>query len=98
MVTTTELKFAGKGARIGSVFVMEPATAIEFVKECAKLDINILGVEGFMRFERGIQPQQEHSCDYGSELADSHHRAIEFLSARRDSGLWFEVVTDEIQV
>jgi len=95
MTTQTERKFMDKGIEIGSVFVMKPSDAIGFVEHCQESGIAVYGVEGFLRVGEGIQPQQDHSCDYESPSDDGHSLTITFLKAREKTDLWFEVVTDE---
>jgi hypothetical protein len=95
MPTATEQRFSNEGAQIGSVFVMKPDSAISFVQYCKQSEVEVYGVEGFLRVGDGIQPQQEHSCDYDSPSEDGHSLTISFLKERLESELWFEVVTDE---
>lgn len=95
MTTATELKFANKGIQIGSIFLMQPNVAIDFINHCKKIGINVYGVEGFLRIGEGIQPQQMDSCDYNLPSEDAYSLTISFMRKRLDSELWFEVVTDE---
>ncbi len=95
MSTATERKFANKGVDVGSIFIMKPSIAIEFVEHCQMTGIKVFGVEGFLRIGKTIQPQQLDSCDYNSPSDDGHSLTISFLRERLESDLWFEVVTDE---
>jgi len=95
MTTEAERKFASNGIQIGSVFIMKPVVAIDFVKHCQQAGIAVYGVEGFLRIHDGIQPQQEHSCDYDPQSDDGYSLTISFLNDRLETDLWFEVVTDE---
>jgi hypothetical protein len=95
MTTDAERRFANNGVQVGSVFIMKPDSAIDFVKLCKQDGIAVYGVEGFLRIDDGIQPQQEHSCDYDSPSDEGHSLTISFLEGRLETDLWFEVVTDE---
>ena len=95
MPTASEQKFVNSGMQFGSVFVMKPAVAIDFVNHCKQSGIAVYGAEGFLRVGDGIQPQQQHSCDYDSPSEDGHSLTISFSKERLESELWFEVVTDE---
>ncbi len=95
MTTESERKFASDGIQIGSVFIMKPVVAIDFIQHCQQAGIAVYGVEGFLRIGGGIQPQQEHSCDYDSPSENGHSLTISFLKDRLQTELWFEVVTDE---
>lgn len=98
MPTDIEKRFASRGVTVGSVFIMQPETAIEFVEQCRSSEVCICGVEGFLRFGDRIQPQQEHSLDFeAAQSGACHDLTIAFLRAREGSTLWFEVVSDEPQ-
>jgi len=93
--TATEKKFMNKGVDVGSIFIMKPEIAVEFVEHCQMTGIKVYGVEGFLRIGEAIQPQQLDSCDYNSPSDDGHSLTISFLQERMGSELWFEVATDE---
>ncbi len=95
MTTASERKFADRGIKVGSVFLMQPDVAIEFVEFCKQAEISVCGVEGFLRIGEGIQPQQSESCDYDPSSEDAHSLTTSFLRERLGSEFWFEVVTDE---
>lgn len=79
----------------GGVFLLRPADAMRFVKTCKEEKIAILGVEGFKVFGEKIQPFQEHSIDFEGMTENSHETTMKFLQDRKETGLWFEVVTGD---
>ncbi len=96
MAIETEKPFLRRGRQIGSVFVLPAQAAIEMTEYCRLHAIEVFGAEGFRLIGDRIQPQQEHSCDFGEETADRHDQLVEFLSRRLDVDLWFEVVADDV--
>jgi hypothetical protein len=79
----------------GGVFLLRPADAMRFVKTCKERGIAVLGVEGFKVFGEKIQPFQEHSIEFADMTKGSHEATLQFLQERKDTGLWFEVVTGD---
>ena len=69
--------------------------AIQFVKTCKEQGIVVLGIEGFKIFGQHIQPFQEHSLDFENDIKDSHETTVKFLEDRKDTELWFEIVSEE---
>ncbi len=83
------------GRQVGSVFVLPPQDAVEMIRYCQSKGIDVFGVEGFRIIGDRIQPQQEHSCDFGEEVSGRHERTAEFVAQRLGTDLWFEVITEE---
>ena len=73
----------------GLWFVMPLDSAIEYVNECKKQEIEILGIDGFYMHNPGIQPSMENSVDFTSYKykfkSDMYTDDIEFLNARPNS-------------
>src|SRR4051812_32120499 len=89
-----EKKFETAGRLIGSVFVLRPADALQFVSTCERAGAPILGVEGFRMLGDKIQPDQEHGFDLEGRTEGSHDFARQFIAQRLYTDLWFEVVAD----
>ncbi len=78
--------------------MLQPSDAIAFVRRCRERHIKVLGLDAFHITPENRQPDMGESIDlslppYRGE--DSWKLAEEFLSARLESGLFFEVVADE---
>ena len=92
-----EEKFAHKGIeQPGGWFIYSKKDAIEFVKECEKEAIEIIGIDAFyIRGENSVQPSLENSIDFSSgkfkASKDLYSDARVFLSDK-DDGLFFEVI------
>ena len=94
-LTQIEKHFENLALIRGGVFLLRPADAMQFVNTCKEQGIAVLGVEGFKVFGENIQPFQEHSIDFEGVIEDAHEATVQFLQDRQDTGLWFEVVTDD---
>jgi hypothetical protein len=83
----------------GLWFVMPFELAIEYVNECKKERIEILGIESFIVHTPGIQPSMEHSIDFSSHnykiKKDVYSDAIEFLNTR-PVNMYFEIASENI--
>ena len=94
-LTHIEKRFEKRALIRGGVFLLSPGDAIQFVKDCKEQGIAVLGIEGFKIFGQKIQPFQEHSLDFEDVVEDSHDITIKFLEERKDTGLWFEIVSED---
>jgi hypothetical protein len=74
--------------------------AINFVKECQKHSITILGIDGFSRIGASIQPHLNDSIDFSSRqyahIFDVYAAALSFLE-KRGEDLLFEIVCLETE-
>ena len=94
-LTQVEKRFENLALIRGGVFLLSPADAMQFVNTCKEQGIAVLGVEGFKVCGETIQPFQEHSLDFAGVIEDSHEATVQFLQDRKDTGLWFEIITDD---
>ena len=94
-LTRLEEQFKRVASIQGGVFLLRAKDAIRFVEACRDVGIRISGLEGFRIDGDRIQPLQEHSVDYGGSERQDHETSLLFLGSREDSGVWFEVVTDD---
>ena len=93
-LTKLEEAFSDVAFLCGEVFLLNTRDSLRFVNELRNAGIPILGIEGFRVFEKGqIQPQQDHSIDFGNELEGTHQRTEAFLKERSNLDLWFEIVS-----
>ena len=83
------------GTRQCGDFLLRPADAIQFVRACQEQGIAVLGIEGFKIFDQQIQPFQEHSLDFEGIIETSHETTVRFLEKRKDTSLWFEIVSED---
>ena len=75
--------------------MLRPVDAMQFVNTCKEQGIAVLGIEGFQIFGEKIQPFQEHSIDFEGVIEHSQEATVKFLAERKDTGLWFEIVTED---
>lgn len=65
-MNTVEEMFESVGLRVGGVFLLLPEDARDFVRECERRGLAILGIDGFRviaETRTKIQPVQEISTD-----------------------------------
>jgi hypothetical protein len=95
-----EINFKGKGILRNNVYVYQKKVAIDFINECRRYGIDILGIDAFIMKENFHQPSMENSIDFSEmpELKNSHRNiwdlAIAFLN-ERDNIYYFEIVCSE---
>jgi hypothetical protein len=96
-----EQKFKDRAAiNRKSYFLFAKNDAIDFVNECRKEKIYILGIDGFYRIDdTTIQPSLDNSIDFSSllqsaKVIDIYSIAIDFLR-NRNGELFFEIVCSE---
>jgi hypothetical protein len=88
-------EFINRGTLRGGVLLLEPSDALAMIERAEQLGVPVLGIDGFRMTETTTQPDMEHSIDLSSTGHGAWHEAGEFISARADRGLMFEVVADE---
>lgn len=85
--------------KVESIYLMQPAVAIEYINYCKNIGVTVLGLDGFLRFGPvKVQPQLVDSFDVDmEEIENCHQLSIDFIrdQVNLQSELWFEVVTDE---
>ena len=98
-----EILFKDKGINIGTdlhpIYVYTKKNALQFIEECRKESINILGIDGFYIGKDYIRPSMENSIDYSTESSqklnlDVHLESVKFLNAQSNE-LFFEIVCDD---
>lgn len=95
-VQDLEREFAERAVDRHGIKLLRPADAAEYVARCGEQGIEVLGIDGFRLDGDKIQPLMEHSIglSVSPSPGKSHQKAADFLMARIDSGLWFEVLVD----
>ena len=98
-----EAEFAGKGVERGGLLLLPVSEALAMIKRCCESGLRILGIDGFNITDEVTQPLMEHSIDLSrdeivSDKPNQHttscQDALEFISARSDKGLYFEVTIE----
>ncbi len=92
-----EIKFRNKAAiDRGTYFLFTKETSLEFIKECYREKMKILGVDGFYKIDaKTIQPSLEHSVDFSElEIEEAYQHSVEFLNQQPED-LFFEIVCSE---
>ncbi len=78
--------------------MLQPSDAIAFVRRCRERQVKVLGLDAFHITPETRQPDMGESIDLSLPEyrgQDCWALAEEFLSQRVESGLYFEVVTNE---
>lgn len=90
-----ELIFMNKAIIKGGIMLLSKNDAIQFVMECQKEDIDILGVDSFKTIGDKIQPSLDNSIDFSkaNELAN-YDKAIDFIKNRSEE-FYFEITCDD---
>jgi hypothetical protein len=89
-----EQEFSCKGVLRGGLLLLKAKDALDMVRRCRELGIEVLGIDGFRITERTTQPLMEESIDL-SRLGggiNTWAQAESFLGSRVDTNLFFEVV------
>ena len=76
---------------------MDKKTAIQFIRDCKKERIFVLGIDGFYKINKDtIQPSMENSIDFTSKLfqGDALKEAMLFLISKEEN-LLFEIICEE---
>lgn len=95
-MNSLENKYESKGIKRGGLLLFSKPIAIEFIEDCKKLNIDILGIDGFILSGEKTQPSLANSIDYSGfqEKANLYHKAITFLDSQNDN-LYFEIICNE---
>lgn len=90
-----ERLFSSKSIERGGLFLYKKSDAIQFVEECQKRKIIILGIDSFKLLQNNIQPLLEESIDISLETFDnkSYAKLSNFLKARPND-LFFEIICE----
>lgn len=87
-----EEMFLDKSIDRSGIIVYSKKDALDFIEECRKNGIKLLGIDGFYISGIYTQPSMEHSVDYSYEdVSVVYDRAAAFLTSRPDE-LYFEIV------
>jgi hypothetical protein len=96
-IQNLEKQFADRAINRHGLKLLRPADAAEYVARCAEHGIEVLGIDGFRVDSESIQPMLEHSVDFSLLPSQGRHHleATDFLTARLNLDLWFEVVVEK---
>jgi hypothetical protein len=91
-----EALFKDKAVVRGGIYLFTKEYAKQFVLECKKQGIIVLGIDGFFIDEKTTQPSQDNSIDFSTDPFNEgiYEKTINFLEAR-DENLYFEIVCSE---
>lgn len=79
------------------MIVLRPGDALDMVRQCRALGVQVVGMDGFRWTPTTIQPVMEESPDYDNlSHTESWDEAEKFLSARLDSELYYDVIVSSI--
>lgn len=91
-----ERLFLDKAEMRGWILLFSKQDTLDFIEQCRKFKIGILGIDGFFLTATSTQPSMEHSVDYS--LLDKEYydydRALKFV-AEKDDHLFFEIVCEQ---
>ena len=99
-MNNVELLFKDKAIQRAGSYVYKKEVAIDFIKECKKLGIEIFGIDAFIIGQNFTEPSMANSVDYTaspylqSKPENSWDMAISFLE-KRDDIYCFEIVTSD---
>jgi hypothetical protein len=90
-----EEKFIDKALNRSGVILYSKFDALEFIKECAKNNVGLLGIDGFFITDKTTQPSLNDSIDFsiGTVYQNIYDKAKEFIEKREDS-LYYEIVCE----
>jgi hypothetical protein len=92
-----EILFSERAIIRGGILIFTKQDTLEFIEQCRKSGIGILGIDAFFITETSTQPSMEHSVDYSSDRADqdcyNYDRALKFV-AEKDDHIFFEIVCE----
>ena len=88
-----EDKFINKAIYRSGITLYSKIDTLEFIKECKRLNIVLLGIDGFKLTESTTQPSLDDSIDFSSifNSKNVYERALNFIESRNND-LYFEVV------
>ncbi len=96
-MTRVQDEFRTVGVTRGGLLMLRPADAIQMVRRCRELDIEVLGIDGFFLTATTTQPTMENSIDLSGSRkptsnAEGWETAEAFIAQRSTSDLFFEIV------
>ncbi len=91
-----EKLFIDKSVHRYGIYLYSKTVALEFIRECIKQNIPILGIDGFFISENKTQPSMEDSINFSSQVftVDIYEKAILFINSRSNN-LYFEIVCSD---
>jgi hypothetical protein len=91
-----EKSFLGKAINRAGIYLYSKGNTLNFLEECRKQDIPVLGIDGFYLTESTIQPSMDNSIDFSTRSFEKeiYDEAIQFI-VQRGEDLYFEVVCAE---
>ena len=95
-VNTVEKLFLSKAINRAGIFLYSKRDALEFVEECRKQGVPVLGIDGFFLTGSTTQPSMDNSIDFSTKSLGeaTFDKAVQFLKQRGDD-LHFEIVCAE---
>jgi hypothetical protein len=95
-LTAVEREFVSRGLIRGGILFLRVDEAIEMVKRCREVKVQVIGIDAFILTDRTTQPVMEQSIDLSVPYPkpDSCDRAEKFLRKHIDQDFFFEVVVD----
>ena len=87
--------FIDKSLNRSGIILYSKRDALEFVEECSRNGIKILGIDGFFITDKTTQPSLRDSIDFSTELyyRNIHTIAKKFIE-RKEDNLYFEIVCE----
>lgn len=91
-----EKMFLSKAINRGGIYLYSKGNALQFVEECKRQDMAVLGIDSFYLTDSTIQPSLDNSIDFSTRSFEKRifDEAIQFLKQRGDD-LYFEIVCAE---
>ncbi len=83
----------------GDYFLLDKNTAIQFLMDCKKENIQVLGIDGFYKVtENAVQPSMANSIDfsassYKGDRDSIYEYGIQFIHSR-ENDLYFEIICE----
>jgi hypothetical protein len=87
--------FMGRALNRSGITLYAKQDALDFIEECNKNRIGLLGLDGFFITDTTTQPSLDDSVDFSNDphLQNVYDKAIEFIKGRKDN-LYFEIVCE----
>ena len=89
-----EAEFQSSGVRRGAELYLHPPDAIRLMDRHREQGVVVLGIDGFLAVEGGVQPQLDHILDLSGFTGATWDEASSFLNAQLSTPLMFVVVPD----
>lgn len=89
-----ELLFKDRALIKGGLMLFSKNDAVQFIRECHKQKIKILGIDSFRLIGDKIQPSLENSIDFSvTNETTNYEKAENFIDATSDE-FYFEITND----